>query len=327
MGFDGIHPPTRTAPCPDESTPVTASTTRRDPLCRLLQVVIALQSDRRPNAGQLAEEVGVSRRTIFRDLETIEKAGLRVEYDAARQGYRIASGPPAARGILEEPRGPRADRPGERGGRPRPLRPGGGREVGPAQARRRAAREGEAAGRGRRPGDARRVIAAARRGTAGRLRPPARRGRARGPRPSEAPRPRTGVRGDARGPLSAGRGPRRVVRDRAVVAPSGGPTDPAGAGRVGRADRRPGAGPASVSVGSMVRTERTGRARDGSAGGRPEEFRVGWPWSSLSEPRRVKLRPSRRGSPRLDPGHPEGRPSGFGREARSPRRPFRRLGG
>ncbi|HEY2155003.1 MAG TPA: WYL domain-containing protein [Isosphaeraceae bacterium] len=75
---------------------------RRDPLCRLLQIVLALQSDRRPNARQLAEECEVSRRTIFRDLETIGLAGLAVEYDATRQGYRIASEVPVRSTGLDE---------------------------------------------------------------------------------------------------------------------------------------------------------------------------------------------------------------------------------
>jgi predicted DNA-binding transcriptional regulator YafY len=71
-------------------------------LCRLLQIVLSLQSDRRPNARQLAEECEVSRRTIFRDLETIALAGLPVEYDPARQGYRLASPPPLRAAGLEE---------------------------------------------------------------------------------------------------------------------------------------------------------------------------------------------------------------------------------
>jgi predicted DNA-binding transcriptional regulator YafY len=67
-------------------------TLRRSQLCRLLQIVNTLQSGRRPNARQLAEECEVSRRTIFRDLDAIEAAGIPIEYDPTRQGYRIASG-------------------------------------------------------------------------------------------------------------------------------------------------------------------------------------------------------------------------------------------
>ncbi len=79
-----------------------STSARLDPLCRLLQIVLALQSDRRPNARQLAEECEVSRRTIFRDLETIALAGIPVEYDPARQGYRIASPTPVRSAGLEE---------------------------------------------------------------------------------------------------------------------------------------------------------------------------------------------------------------------------------
>ena len=81
---------------------MSASPSRRSPLCRLLQIVIALQSDRRPNARDLAEECEVSRRTIFRDLDTIEAAGLQVEYDATRQGYWLAQEAPARRPALDE---------------------------------------------------------------------------------------------------------------------------------------------------------------------------------------------------------------------------------
>ena len=72
---------------------------RRGQLVRLLQIVVALQSGRRPNARGLAALCEVSRRTIFRDLDAIEQAGLPVEYDPIREGYRIGGGaglvPPA----------------------------------------------------------------------------------------------------------------------------------------------------------------------------------------------------------------------------------------
>jgi predicted DNA-binding transcriptional regulator YafY len=62
---------------------------RRQQLSRLLQIIVTLQSARSPNARQLAALCEVSRRTIFRDLDTIEAAGISVEFDAARQGYRM----------------------------------------------------------------------------------------------------------------------------------------------------------------------------------------------------------------------------------------------
>jgi predicted DNA-binding transcriptional regulator YafY len=77
-----------------EGRPGSSSFFRREQLSRLLQIIIALQSERRPNARRLAELCEVSRRTIFRDLDAIEAAGISVEYDAARQGYRMGGSSP-----------------------------------------------------------------------------------------------------------------------------------------------------------------------------------------------------------------------------------------
>jgi predicted DNA-binding transcriptional regulator YafY len=63
----------------------------RLPLVRLLELVMILQSERFPNARQLAEICGVSRRTIYRDLTCLETAGLRVLYVPERQGYQLGS--------------------------------------------------------------------------------------------------------------------------------------------------------------------------------------------------------------------------------------------
>jgi len=62
----------------------------RLPLARLLQLVTILQSERFPNARRLAEACAVSRRTIYRDLTTLEVAGLAVVYRPDRQGYQLA---------------------------------------------------------------------------------------------------------------------------------------------------------------------------------------------------------------------------------------------
>ncbi len=64
----------------------------RLPLSRLIHLLMLLQTTRFPNARRLAEACGVSRRTIFRDLSTLESAGIRVAYLADRQGYQIAGG-------------------------------------------------------------------------------------------------------------------------------------------------------------------------------------------------------------------------------------------
>ena len=61
----------------------------RLPLARLLQLVTILQSQPFPNARQLAELCGVSRRTIYRDLSILETAGLSVVYRSDRQGYQL----------------------------------------------------------------------------------------------------------------------------------------------------------------------------------------------------------------------------------------------
>jgi predicted DNA-binding transcriptional regulator YafY len=60
------------------------------PLVRLLQLVMILQNGRFPNARRLAEACAVSRRTIYRDLATLEAAGIRVIYRPDRQGYQLA---------------------------------------------------------------------------------------------------------------------------------------------------------------------------------------------------------------------------------------------
>lgn len=85
-GANGIRPPLAGLDgILDETLFVNASTTRQSPLCQLRQLMIPLQSDRWPNDGQIAEEVGAGRWTIFHDLKTIE----RVMLDAARYRYLL----------------------------------------------------------------------------------------------------------------------------------------------------------------------------------------------------------------------------------------------
>jgi predicted DNA-binding transcriptional regulator YafY len=64
----------------------------RSQVIRLLQLILALQSNQYPNARRLAELCGVSRRTIYRDLDTLEAAGIPVSYEPERQGYRLEPG-------------------------------------------------------------------------------------------------------------------------------------------------------------------------------------------------------------------------------------------
>ncbi len=57
---------------------------------RLLRVVTLLQSGRGYTAGQLAEELQVSRRTVFRDLNALEMARIPYYFDHESQGFRIS---------------------------------------------------------------------------------------------------------------------------------------------------------------------------------------------------------------------------------------------
>jgi proteasome accessory factor B len=66
--------------------------TGRAQLTRLFRLIVVLQSERFPNTRDLAESCEVSRRTIYRDLEALEAAGIPVHYRQERQGYQIARG-------------------------------------------------------------------------------------------------------------------------------------------------------------------------------------------------------------------------------------------
>ncbi|MBA4018110.1 MAG: WYL domain-containing protein [Pirellula sp.] len=56
---------------------------------RLLELVGRLQSGRGANAAGLSQELGVSERTVFRDLETLREAGVPLVYDEQEQRHRI----------------------------------------------------------------------------------------------------------------------------------------------------------------------------------------------------------------------------------------------
>jgi proteasome accessory factor B len=56
---------------------------------RLLKMIGLLQAGRGYNVEGLAEACQVSRRTIFRDLEILRRAGLTLHYDDVQQRYRI----------------------------------------------------------------------------------------------------------------------------------------------------------------------------------------------------------------------------------------------
>ena len=56
---------------------------------RLLGLLEHLQSENAYNARQLAEQAGVSRRTLFRDLRALEKLGFEIRYDERAQRYVV----------------------------------------------------------------------------------------------------------------------------------------------------------------------------------------------------------------------------------------------
>lgn len=62
-----------------------------DRIHRLLRLVELLQSGRVYNSRELADQCDVSRRTVFRDLNTLQESGVRVFFDEERQGYRLPS--------------------------------------------------------------------------------------------------------------------------------------------------------------------------------------------------------------------------------------------
>ncbi len=56
---------------------------------RLLKLIALLQSGRVYNSAQLARECNVSRRTVFRDLRTLQESGIYVLHDEKKQGYSL----------------------------------------------------------------------------------------------------------------------------------------------------------------------------------------------------------------------------------------------
>lgn len=56
---------------------------------RLLELIALLQAGRGSSVPQLAEKLGVSGRTVFRDLDTLREAGVPLMYDEAEQRHRI----------------------------------------------------------------------------------------------------------------------------------------------------------------------------------------------------------------------------------------------
>lgn len=56
---------------------------------RLIRIVQVLQAGRRYDINTLARELGVSRRTIFRDINVLKEAGVACQYNAETESYSI----------------------------------------------------------------------------------------------------------------------------------------------------------------------------------------------------------------------------------------------
>jgi predicted DNA-binding transcriptional regulator YafY len=96
-----VSPP-RSEPDERRRSPASDSASGNGQLSRLLQLVVALQTDSFPNAGELARLCEVSRRTIYRDIEILSSAGFLVNYRADRQGYELARSCPIPPPSLDE---------------------------------------------------------------------------------------------------------------------------------------------------------------------------------------------------------------------------------
>lgn len=56
-------------------------------LARLIQLVDLLDVGANRNANQLAEAMKVSRRTVFRDIQTLQDAGVPIQFDSSKMCY------------------------------------------------------------------------------------------------------------------------------------------------------------------------------------------------------------------------------------------------
>jgi len=58
-------------------------------LDRMFHLVLLLQNRERLGAGALAERLGVTTRTVYRDVEALRAMGVPCEYDRKQEGYRL----------------------------------------------------------------------------------------------------------------------------------------------------------------------------------------------------------------------------------------------
>ena len=56
---------------------------------RIVRLLLDLQIGQAWDPIQLAQELGVSRRTIFRDIATLRRAGVPIHFDVQQNSYRL----------------------------------------------------------------------------------------------------------------------------------------------------------------------------------------------------------------------------------------------
>jgi predicted DNA-binding transcriptional regulator YafY len=61
----------------------------RSRICRLVKLISLLQAGKRHNTDALATECQVSRRTVFRDLDSLREAGIPLVFDPQQERYHI----------------------------------------------------------------------------------------------------------------------------------------------------------------------------------------------------------------------------------------------
>ena len=57
---------------------------------RILKLLTALHSGRALSVDDLAKELGVTRRTVFRDMSVLERSGVPFQFDRQQKRYRIS---------------------------------------------------------------------------------------------------------------------------------------------------------------------------------------------------------------------------------------------
>ena len=67
----------------------TSKTKHTADLHRLLRIITLVQADSAWSPKKLTEELGVTERTVYRDIEKLKSVGIPIRYDRRQRGYRI----------------------------------------------------------------------------------------------------------------------------------------------------------------------------------------------------------------------------------------------